>query len=172
MEWHQVIIDAFKRSTDTLEKALANLTQDDLNKQPSPDSNSMSWIAWHLSRIEDRGISRMAGQEQVWIKGGWYMKFGRAANPEDTGLKHTSHDVAAFKSPDAATLVGYNRAVFEQTEKFLSTLTVKDLDKKADHPVFPTVGVWLTVVLTDILQHSGQVAYLRGLLKGTGWSDI
>jgi uncharacterized damage-inducible protein DinB len=172
MEWQHVVIGAFKRSTDTLEKALANLSQDDLKEQPNPDSNSIGWIAWHLSRIQDRAISRMAGQEQVWIKGGWYTKFGRAANPEDTGFKHTSQDVAAFKSPDVVTLVGYNRTVVEQTAKFLSTLTVKDLDKKTDHPVFTTLGVWLTAVLTDSIQHSGQIAYLRGLLKGKGWSDV
>jgi hypothetical protein len=171
MEWNQVIIGAFKRSSDTLDKALANLSQDDLGKQPNPDSNSMGWISWHLSRIQDRAISRMAGQEQVWIKNGWHAKFGREANPEDTGLKHTSQDVAAFESPEVGDIIGYNRAVFERTEKFLNSLTGEGLDAKTGHPMFHTVGDWLSLVLTDVLQHSGQVAYLRGMLKGKGWSD-
>ena len=172
MEWQQVLIEAFKRSTETLDKALANLLQDDLNKLPGPDSNSMGWIAWHLSRIQDRAISRICGQEQVWIKDGWHTKFNRSANPEETGFKHTPQDVATFKSPDVATLLGYNHAVLEQTEKFVAGLSTQDLDKKTDHPLFTTVGSWLGVVLTDILQHSGQVAYLRGLLTGKGWSDV
>ena len=172
MEWQQIIIEAFKRSTETLDKALANLLPDDLNKLPGPDSNSMGWIAWHLSRVLDRAVARMSGQEQVWIKDGWHTKFNRSANPEETGFKHTPQDVATFKSPDVATLLGYNHAVLEQTEKFVAGLSTQDLDKKTDHPLFTTVGSWLGVVLTDILQHSGQVAYLRGLLTGKGWSDV
>ena len=172
MDWQQVIIDAFKRSTDTLDKAMANLSLADLNKQPGPDSNSIGWVGWHMTRIEDRAISRMSGREQLWIKDNWYTKFNRSANPEDTGFKHTPQDIAAFKCPDAATLLAYNNAVLENTEKFLKGLSMQDLDKKTDHPLFTTIGSWLAVTLTDILQHSGQVAYLRGLLTGKGWSDV
>ena len=172
MEWQQLIIDRFKGATDTLDKALANLSPDDLNKMPGPDSNSIGWVAWHLSRIQDRAISRMSGQEQVWIKDGWNTKFNRSANPEDTGFKHTPQDIASFKSPDVTTLLAYNHAVLKQTDKFLNGLTEKDLDKITDHPLFPTVGSWLGTILGDVLQHSGQVAYLRGLLKGKGWSDV
>jgi len=172
MEWQQLIIDRFKGSTETLDKALANLSPDDLNKMPGPDSNSIGWVAWHLSRIQDRAISRMSGQEQVWIRQGWYKKFNRSANPEDTGFKHTPQDLASFKSPDVATLLAYNHAVLERTEKFVAGLSTQDLDKKTDHPLFTTIGSWLGTIFSDVLQHSGQVAYLRGLLKGKGWSDV
>ena len=38
-----------------------------------------------------------------------------------------------------------------------------------DRLPLPTVGVRIVSVLSDNLQHVGQVAYLRGLLKGKGW---
>jgi len=36
----------------------------------------------------------------------------------------------------------------------------------------PTVGVRLVSVMADQLQHCGQIGYVRGLLKGKGWSKI
>jgi hypothetical protein len=33
------------------------------------------------------------------------------------------------------------------------------------------VGVRLVSVLSDDLQHAGQMAYIRGLLQGAGWLD-
>ena len=172
MEWQQLVINGFKFAGDTVQKALAGLSPEDLNRMPGPDSNSIGWLAWHLTRLEDRSISRMSAQEQLWIKDGWHAKFGREANPEETGFKHTSQDVANFKSPEAAVFIDYHGAVLQRTEKFIAGLSPQDLDKKTDHPVFPTMGVWLGTVFADIQQHAGQVAYLRGLLKGKGWSDV
>ena len=172
MDWKQLIINDFRFAGNTIEKALTGLPAGELNKQPGPDSNSIGWVAWHLTRIQDRGISRISGQEQVWIKEGWYSRFNRTSNSEDTGFKHNPQDVAAFKAPDVVALIAYNRAVLEMTEKYVLELTESDLDRKTDHPVFPTLGNWLGVILADVLQHSGQVAYLRGLLTGRGWSDV
>jgi len=43
MKWQELIIDGYGRVLQVLEKALAGLTQDDLNQQPHPDCNSMGW---------------------------------------------------------------------------------------------------------------------------------
>lgn len=172
MKWQELLIDPFRRSGESLKTALADISRDDLNVQPNPDSNSMGWIVWHLSRIQDRAISKMAGKEQAWITGSWYSKFNRVADSEDTGFGHSSQDVASFKSPDAATLLGYYSVVLEGTLKYLSGLTEEELSRKTDNPLFPTVGEWLAACLYDTVHHYGQVAYLRGLLKGKGWSKI
>jgi len=80
--------------------------------------------------------------------------------------------VAAFKSPPPGVLLDYYRATLEQTKRYLSGLTPADLDRQLDEPWFkppPTVGVRIVSVMADCLQHSGEAAYLRGLLKGSGW---
>jgi hypothetical protein len=90
----------------------------------------------------------------------------------DFGLGHTPEDLAAFKSPDVKTLLDYQQAVFEQTKRCLEGLSESDLDRKLDHPVFPTVGARITALISDNLQHAGQAGYVRGLIQGKGWLPI
>ena len=172
MEWQQVLIDSFERVAKGLEEALAGLSQSDLDKQPNPDCNSMGWLAWHLTRGQDSAIAWLTGQQQLWIKDGWHARFNRESNPSDTGFRHKSEDVAAFKSPDVETLLGYHRAVFERSKEYLGKLTTTELGRELKNPVMPTVEALLMAILSDDLQHVGQVAYLRGLFKGKGWKTV
>jgi hypothetical protein len=172
MTWNALVADIFEHVSQVLGRALEGLTQEDLNYQPAHDSNSMGWLVWHITRGQDLAFAGLLGEEQLWIKEGWHTKFNRPADPGDFGLGHTPEDLAAFKSPDVKTQLDYHQAVLGQTKLYLSTLSETDLDRKLDHPVFPTVGARLRAAMSDNLQHAGQVAYLRGLLKGKGWLDI
>ena len=172
MEWQKLVIDIFVQISKVLEKALDGLTTEDLNYRPSHDTNSMGWLAWHLTRTQDRAFAEIIGEEQIWMKEQWYAKFNRAPDPSDSGFGHKSEDVVAFKSPDVETLIGYHRAVLERSKRCIEKLTAAELGRKLDHPRFPTVEARLVAVLNDDLQHLGQIAYLRGLLKGKGWSDV
>ncbi len=172
MEWRQLIIDIYGRISQVLEEALEGLTQDDLNQQPGPESNSMGWLAWHLTRAQDRSIADLMGEEQLWVKDRWYAKFKRPSDPSDTGFRHSSEDVAAFRSPTVETLLEYHHSVLDWSKHYISNLTETDLDREFDHPRYPTVSLRLLGVISDNLQHAGQVAYVRGLLKGKGWLDL
>jgi hypothetical protein len=171
MGWQNLIIDIYERTYKVLESVLEGLTTDDLNKQPDPDCNSIGWMTWHLTRGRDRAISDLLGEPQLWIKDGWHGKFNRPADPGDTGFGHSSEDVVAFKSPDSATFLAYHKAVLERSKSFISDLAEADLERKLDSPVFPSVGARLTGNISDNLQHAGQAAYVRGLLKGKGWAS-
>ncbi len=112
------------------------------------------------------------GAEQLWLKDRWHDRFNRPPDPADTGVGHSSAQVAAFRSPPVKTLLDYQRAVLARTEQYLAVLSEADLGRELDEPWFrplPTVGVRLVSVMSDCLQHAGQVAYVRGLLKGKGW---
>ena len=175
MDWQELIIDGYGRIFQVLKKALTGLTQDDLNEQPHPDCNSMGWLAWHLTRVQDDHIAGLMGEEQLWIKDGWCAMFKRAPNPKDIGFGHSSEEVAAFKSPDAETLLEYHDAVLERSKRYITGLSVADLNRELNEPWYqplPTVGVRLVSVMSDSLQHAGQVAYVRGLLKGKGWLGV
>ena len=169
MECQQLLIDVFEGILKTLEKALTGLTETELNNQPNADCNSIGWLTWHLTRTQDRAIANLTGKNQVWIENEWYKKFNRSADPGDTGFGHTSADVSSFKSPDVSILLDYYKAVFECSKIYLSGLTLSELGRKTEHPKFTTVGAWLGAILSDNLQHTGQIAYLRGLIKGKGW---
>ncbi len=169
MKWQQLMTDGYERVRQVLEETLKGLAEDDLNQRPHPDCNSIGWLTWHLTRVQDDHIADLMGEEQLWSRDGWHTKFNRPPNPKDIGWGHSSADVAAFKSPDVKTLLAYHHAVLERTKRYLSTLSAADLDRELNEPWFqplPTVGVRLISIISDNLQHAGQIGYLRGLLKG------
>jgi hypothetical protein len=169
MDWHELITDGYGRILQVLEKGLGGLTPDDLNEQPHRDCNSMGWLTWHLTRLQDKHIADLMGEEQLWIKDGWHARFNRASDPKDTGYGHSSEDVAAFKSPGGEIQLDYHRAVLERSKRYMRSLSATDLDRELNEPQYqplPTVGVRLISVLSDNLRHAGQVSYVRGLLKG------
>ena len=175
MEWKDLVIQNFGSTMGVLERTLEGLTQEELDWQPKPDCNSIGWTTWHLIRALDALISTITGEEQLWIKDGWCGKFNRQADPADIGSRHTPEQVAAFKSPDTDILLDYYRAAHEKANRCLVTLNGPDLDRKIDDSwsqYFPTVGSRLAITINDLLQHAGQVAYIRGLLQGQGWQEF
>ena len=120
-------------------------------------------------------MSEVAGEEQLWVSAKWHDRFNRAPDPAETGYGHSTEDAAAFYSPDSATLLEYHRAVLEQTKRYInSKLLESELERQAYSSTFDntnTVGKRLLGVINDSLQHVGQAAYVRGLIKGKGWSD-
>ncbi|MDA8216665.1 MAG: DinB family protein [Dehalococcoidales bacterium] len=175
MNWQDLLIDGYGRTHEVMKRALNGMTRDDLDQQPHPDTNSMGWLAWHLSRLQDDHIASLMGEQQLWISEQWHAKFGRPADPKDVGFGHSPADVAAFRSPDAQTLLAYYEAVLERTNRYIRSLSAEDLDRELNEPWYqplPTVGVRLVSVMSDNLQHVGQIAYVRGFLKGKGWQKF
>jgi hypothetical protein len=173
MDWQQLIMDLFLRISQELDKILEGLTVDDLNQRPTPDCNSIGWLAWHLTRSHDRNISELAGLEQPWTRDGWYARFNRAPDPTDTGFGHTSDDVAAFKSPEGQILLEYHCAVVERMKQYVGgTLSESELEREYFSPTLrevATVHARLVGVINDGFQYLSQAAYVRGLLEGKGW---
>ena len=175
VEWKEIVTQNFDSTLEVLERTLTGLTEEELNSQPKPDCNSISWTTWHITRALDHIISTINGQEQVWIRDGWYSKFNRPAAPEDDGYGHTPEQVSAFKCSNADMLLGYHRATLDKTRSYLAALSRSDLDRKIDDEwsqLFPTVGSRLSITIGEIQQHAGQVAYIRGLLQGHGWQGF
>ena len=172
MEWRQIVTSIFVETSEVLARALEGLDQDILERRPRPDSNSIGWLAWHLTRVQDRVIADTIGEEQLWISDNWHTKFNRPPDPQDRGVGHTLEDLAEFKSPNKQTLQGYHRAVLARTKLCIQSLSETDLNRKIDHPLFPTVGARIVGIISDSLQHAGQIAYLRGFFKGRGWYDF
>ena len=174
MTWRDLVLDGFGRIQDSLKETLDGLPPGLLDKLPRADCNPIGWLAWHLIRGMDRQVADLMGEEQLWIKDGWHKKFGRKADPEDSGFGDTPEQVAAFRSPDTRVILDYSRACVERTQAYLKTLTPAQLNRKLDEPEWtpvPTVGMRLVSILVDCLEHAGQAAYVRGLLQGKGWMN-
>ena len=172
MEAIEMVANALVRVQGGLERALTGQTIDDLHRQPKEDCNSIAWLAWHLTRVQDDHLSDLAGREQAWTADGWHAKFGMEPDPKNAGWGHTPEQVAAFKTPDAQTLLDYYTAVLDRTKAYLASLSPKDLDRVLDEPQWRepvTVGIRLVSVISDNTEHMGQINYLRGLFQGLGW---
>ncbi|MFE3025583.1 mycothiol transferase [Nocardia tengchongensis] len=161
-----LLVDAFGRVKENVHGAVAGLTQDELAARPDPDANSIAWLIWHLTRVQDDHVADVAGIEQVWTTQGWAKRFDLPFDDAAHGYGHSSADVAQLATVPAELLLGYYDAVHDQTIAYVSTLTDADLprivDTRWDPPV--TLGVRLISVIDDDIQHSGQAAYIRGIL--------
>lgn len=172
MEARHIVLDGLERIHAILRRALTALSLEEAMRQPRPDSNSIAWLVWHLTRVQDNGISGLFGQPQAWISAGWHAQFGMEADPDNEGQGHTPEQVAAFRTPSLQTLLAYHESVSARSKAFVEALTPAEFDRELDEPQYqprPTVGVRLVSILSDNLQHAGQVAYLRGFWQGKGW---
>jgi hypothetical protein len=172
MQPHDLIIAALERIHGILQRTLDGLSLEELHHQPRADANSIAWLVWHLTRVQDVSLSGIADEEQLWVTQGWHAKFARPADPKLDGFGHTPEDIAAFRVPSGQTLLDYHESVLERSKSYVAALTPEALDRELNEPQWqplPTVGVRLVSVLSDNLQHAGQAAYLRGLIQGRGW---
>ncbi|MET7380870.1 DUF664 domain-containing protein [Streptomyces sp. NPDC005526] len=167
MHAKDVLIDGYGRVREEVHAAVDGLPAELLNARPAPDANSVSWLVWHLTRVQDDHVADAFGLDQVWLAQDWEKRFGLDLNRRDTGYGHSPAKVAKVRVDSADLLTGYYDAVHEQTLRVLRELTAQDLgrvvDERWDPPV--TLGVRLVSVLSDDLQHAGQAAYVRGLLQ-------
>ena len=161
----ELLIDSFERVLESGTAVVADLSEDQLAFRPGPDSNSIAWLVWHLTRVQDDHVADVAGLEQVWTAQDFVGKFGLPFAAEDTGYGHTTDEVGRL-SASADLLTSYLTAVHAQTVNYVSRLTEPDLERVVDERWDPpvTLGVRLVSVVNDDSQHVGQAAYVRGLL--------
>jgi hypothetical protein len=165
----ELLSEAFGRISAVVHSALDGASLEVLTYRVDPGANTMAWLVWHLTRVQDDHIAELVGEEQVWTAQGWVDRFGLPFDPEATGYRQSAGDVAAVRV-EAQLLAGYYDAVHIRTIEYLSTLTEADfariVDTSWDPPV--TLAVRLVSVLSDDLQHAGQASYVRGLAMRAG----
>jgi uncharacterized damage-inducible protein DinB len=76
MNTSELLADALGRINGTLHRTIELLGLDALSFQPHEYSNSIAWLAWHLTRVHDDHISEIAGREQAWVEDGWAENLG------------------------------------------------------------------------------------------------
>jgi hypothetical protein len=160
-----LLVDAFERIRDAVYPAVTGLSAPELAYRPDDESNSIAWLIWHLTRIQDDHMAGLHKGAQVWEEGGWAERYGLPFDPSDTGYGHGPDQVAEVVV-DADALLGYYESVHQRTVAFLGSLGEDDLGRVVDRRWDPhvTMSVRLMSVVADDLQHVGQAAYVRGLL--------
>jgi hypothetical protein len=159
--------DGFGRIQEVVHDVVEGLTPEQLAFRLDAEANSIAWLVWHLTRIEDDHVSAVANAEQAWTAKGWFERFGLPFRRGDHGYGHTSEDVAGVRVSSGNLLTGYHDDVYDQTVRYVAGLTDPDLDRIVDRRWDPpvTLGVRLVSVIADGLQHGGQAAFARGVIE-------
>ena len=164
-----LLADAFDRVRQSVHAAVDGLSADQLAARLDPKANSIAWLVWHLTRVQDDHVSDVAETDQAWTAEGWADRFALPFDVAATGYGHSSDDVAAVKV-SAELLSGYHDAVHARTRSFVEGLSDADLDRIVDESWKPPVslGVRLVSVINDDSQHVGQAAFARGIVERRG----
>jgi hypothetical protein len=167
METSSLLLELFGRIQPLAADVVDGLDAEQLCQPPAPGANPIGWLVWHLTRVEDHHVAEVLGTEQIWMSGDWARRCGLEPDPSDTGYGHGTDDVLAVRPEGPDVLIGYLAEVDGRTKSMLEGLTADDLDRVVDRRWDPpvTLGVRLVSIADDSLEHLGQAAYVRGLLK-------
>lgn len=168
MDQRELLIDAYGRIREIVHRVTEGASPELLAYRADADANTIAWLVWHLTRIQDDHVAEVAGAPQQWMTG-WAERFGLPLPLESTGYGHSSAEVASVVA-SAELLVGYHDAVHAASVAYLGTLGGDDLDRIVDTSWNPpvTLGVRLVSVIGDGLQHAGQAAFVKGLAARAG----
>jgi hypothetical protein len=161
-----VLADAFGRVHRIVHRVVDGLSPGDLSFRIDGETNSIAWLVWHLTRIQDDHVADVANTEQVWTSS-WADRFDLPFETSATGFGHSGSDVAAVRVESGELLTGYYDETHEATRRFVDRLADADLDRIVDESWDPPVslGVRLVSVISDDLQHAGQAALVRGIIE-------
>jgi hypothetical protein len=166
MNVSELLADALGRVREQMPELVDGLSEDDLTWRPDPEANSMAWLVWHLTRIEDDHVSDVAGIDQAWVAEGWAERFALPFDVREHGYSMSPDDVGKVRA-SAELLAGYYEAVAARSAAYVATLEPDDLDRVVDEAWDPpvTLGVRLVSVVNEVNAHLGQAQYVRGLLE-------
>jgi hypothetical protein len=161
----EVFTESFERIPDLVHGAVDGLDLDALTFRVDPEANTIAWLVWHLTRIEDDHLADVASFEQVWLTNGWFDRFALPFDRDAHGYGQSAEEVGAVRV-SAELLAGYYDDVHAQTRHYVDSLTDADFDRVVDTRWDPpvTLAARLVSVIGDCLQHAGQAALIRGVV--------
>ncbi|QDP98023.1 DinB family protein [Microlunatus elymi] len=162
-----LVSDAFSRVQELVDQITRDLSEAQATYRPDDHANSIAWLVWHASRVQDDHVADLAGVDQAWPA--WREKFGLPFDDWATGYGQSAEEVGEVQV-SGELLAGYYHDVQGLTGRYLGGLTEAELDRIVDDNWDPpvTASVRLVSVIGDITQHLGQAFYVKGLAQRAG----
>ena len=107
------------------------LSEADLRKRPVPGMQPIVWLVWHITRVEDQGLSRFVWDKPSLFNEVWRVKM----NIDEThyGTSMTDDQISAFANKvNVDAVFEYQQLVSERTIKELHQLDLVQLDDVLD----------------------------------------
>jgi len=149
-----------------LKEKLEGLTEAELRWQASVDTNTIIWLVWHMARVEDNWINGViAGGDSIWDSGGWAVKTGITS--EGNGYSNTMDEVRALPEVAVSDLLTYYDAVRDAAFGVIDGISDEDISTEFLRGGRTTTWGWIFGhVIVEESQHLGQVALIRGIIRG------
>jgi uncharacterized damage-inducible protein DinB len=166
MNAREMVVFSLNQSRSYLDRSLEGLSQEDIAWKPGEHCNSIAFILWHVTRVEDYFFTRvLQGKTALYEADGWMEKLG---TPPDSGYGYTLEQLKSWPVPKLEDLRGYADAVRQSTLTYIEQLTPEKMLElvRPDRPP-DTIGQILIRISTEIALHTGQIDYLRGLRNGS-----
>ena len=131
MELNELLTKQYERVWSGTDKTLEGLSDEGLAWRPSPECNSIGWLAWHVGRVEDRWTSLLLGNETrgsgytTYVDDQWDAGVGRGdGDAQRSWQRRRDAAVRSRHLPHAELelLQGYYEAVRADTRAMLATL--------------------------------------------------
>lgn len=156
-----------------LVRALRGLDLEEARWMPTSESNHILWILWHMGRMEDmwgrylRGDATRDKRTSAWIEGGWADRLG--IDRDRNGVGDSIEQVRDFPDVSVEEITAYWQAARDLLIPTIEKITPDMLENK--HPEIwhhapdraPTLLWVLGRIPVENSQHTGQIAYIRGL---------
>ena len=158
--------ESLNKQHEFLMQAIDDLTLEELRWQATPEANTIEWLLWHMFRVEDTWIQFfIRNQTEIWEHQEWTDVFGLPAR--DNGFGHTPEQVSNFPNLELAKLLAYGAEVRQGTLTYLSDLDSNkfNLVPRERRPNITVADVFRQVV-GEFYQHTGQIAYIKGMMRG------
>jgi hypothetical protein len=146
-----------------VDELFAGLTDVQIRARPH-GLNSVAWLVWHATRVEDVAVSRfVADRPQVLAGGDWLGRLG--VDRRDVGSGMTGAEVETLSARiDVPALQGYARTVAEGTRSVVGALAPAAWDE-----IVPPDRVRRVVADEDVLVDAGRWVgdfWARGHARG------
>jgi hypothetical protein len=114
------------------DQALAGLEEEKLRQIPPKMEHSLAWVLWHLTRIEDMTMNRLAASSpQVLVQEHWLERLG--VQQRDTGNGMDIPSAAGLSvALNLPALQEYRLAVGRRTQGIAQALSPADLQRQVE----------------------------------------
>ena len=98
---------------------------------PKNDDETIAWVLWHISRIEDLTLNILVAKQNQIFDESWREKINVGIT--DTGNALTDEEIMNLsRAADIESLIGYRKKVAERTREIVKSLTAEDMTRKID----------------------------------------
>jgi hypothetical protein len=167
----------YQNAHEVLEGTLQDVTSEQAHWRPPGIANPLGATYAHILISEDGVINGMLKGSGPLSVSTWAGKIGVSElppmpGPEVGGLPSWDEWARRVKV-DQAALQSYAQAVYAATDEYLASLTDEDLNRSLDLSGLgvgqQTLGWLLSLMLSNVNWHTGEISCLKGLQGAKGY---